>query len=173
MPGRQGVGDLRKLGPERVGNGDLVGARQRPDREIHGILAVVADVGARLLRAQLDRADVGDADDLVGVLADDQALELLDAAQVGIGEEIDLNRAALGLADRGEEVVPGESDLDLLGGDSERSQPISVQPDPHRLGTRAFEADPLDVRNRAEARLDLARQVVGELRRASSSPTSR
>ena len=145
---RQRVGDLGKLSPERVGSGDLVGARNgHTDR--YGILAVVPDVGARLLRAQFDRAEVGDADDAVSVLADDQTLEFLNAAQVGVGEEIDLNRAALGLADRGEEVVPGGRDLDLLGGNPECSQPFSVQPDPHRLRTRTFETDPLNVRDRA------------------------
>ena len=119
-----------------------------------------------LLRAQLDRADVGDADDLIGVLPDDQALEFLDTAQIGIGEQIDLDRAALGLADRRQEVVASESALDLLGSDVECGQPSRVQPDAHRLRTSAFDGDPLDIRQGAELRLDLARQIVGELRRA-------
>ena len=146
-------------------DGDLVGARQGPDREVYGILAVVADVGVRLLRAQLDRTDVGDADDLVGILADDQALKFLDAAQIGIGEEIDLDRAAFGLADRAQEIVAGESALDLLGSDCEGGQLFRVQPDLHRLRTSAFDGDPLDIGQGAELRLDLARQIVGELRR--------
>ena len=81
-----------------MGDADLVRAWQRPDGQIDGLLAVVADVRRLLLGAELDPADVGNADDPVAVLAHDQLFELIGAAQIGVRQQIDLNFVALGAA---------------------------------------------------------------------------
>ncbi len=55
--------------------------------------------------------------------------------------------------------------LHICRADAEGRQPLSVEPDAHGLGPRAFEPNALHVRERAEARLDAARQVIRDLRR--------
>ena len=107
--------DKLELRAQRLGDADFVGARQRPDREIDRVLAVVADVGGFFFRAQFDAAEIGNADDPVAVLAHDEAFELLDASEVGVGEEVDLDLVALRPPDRREEVVARERGLDVRG----------------------------------------------------------
>src|SRR5688572_7055178 len=110
----------------------------------------MADVGGFLLGAELDAAEIGNADDAVGVLAHDQALELVDAFQVRVGQKVDLNLAAFGAADGGEEVVAQERGLDVARAETEGGEAVGVEPDAHGLRTRALEADALNVRNGRE-----------------------
>ena len=68
------------------------------------LLVVLGDhVG--LFGAQLDARDVAQAHDRAVAVGDDQVLELLDRAQVGVREQVDLDEVALRLADGGEVVV--------------------------------------------------------------------
>ena len=125
----------------------------------------MAHVGRFFFGAQFDAADVRNAHDPVGILADDEALELGWIVQVGVDEEIDLHVVALGAPDGREEVVAAECGFHRRGAEAEGGKTLGIEPDAHGLRARAFQPDALHVGQRAEARLDVAREVVRQLRR--------
>ena len=79
-------------------------------------------------------------------VGDDEVLELVHRPQVGVGEQVDLDQVALGLADRGEVVVAPEGRLHVARRQVERRQPVGIDPDPHRELAAALDAHPLDAR---------------------------
>ena len=127
---------------EPVRHLDLVDADQRPDAEIHAVLGAVLGDEVGLLGSQLDVGDVAQADDGPVPVGHDQVLELLHRAQVGVGQQVDLDQVALGLPDRGEVVVAPERGLHVARRQVERRQPLGIDPDPHRDLASALDASP-------------------------------
>ena len=148
---------------DRVDDIERVGVRQDEDAHEDRGLAGEADFGVVVLGAQLDVGDVAQAHDRVVLLADDEVLELLDRAQIGVGRQVDLDQGALGVADGGQVVVRGERRADLRRADVERRQPVGLEPDAHREGAAAEDVGALHARDRREARLHDAHQVVRDL----------
>jgi hypothetical protein len=97
-------------------------------------------------------------------LADDELLELGNRAKVGVGEQVDLHRFALGAADGREEVVASQGGIDLLAGDVEGVHAGRVEPQPHGEVAGAFDANALHALDDAQFGLDLAGEEVGQLR---------
>ena len=101
------------------------------------VLARKADLRVVVLRAQHDLADVLQPDDGPVLLPDDEPFELPDRAQVGIGDEIDLDEGTLGFAHRRQEVVCGQGLAHLPGADVESRHPVGLEPDAHGECPRA------------------------------------
>ena len=80
---------------------------------------------------ELDPRHVAQPHDGAVAVGHDQVLELLGRAQVGVGQQVDLDQVALGLADRGEVVVALQRGVHVAGREVERGQPIGIDPDPH------------------------------------------
>ena len=140
--GRVGL-DALHLVAQALRDLDLVRARQRPDAEIDALLIVVFGDHRRFFGAQLDARHVAQAHDAAVAIGDDQVLELLDGAQVGVREQIDLDEIALRLPDGREVVVPTQRLLHVAGRKIAGGEPIGIDPDAHRERPAAFEAHPL------------------------------
>ena len=65
--------------------------------------------------------------------AHDQALELLDGAEVRVGEQVDLDLAPLVAPHGREEVVPLERRLNVGGTEADRGHALGIDPDAHGL----------------------------------------
>jgi hypothetical protein len=99
-------------------------------------------------------------------------LELLDRAQVGVGEQVDLHEVALGLTDGGQVVVALDRRVDVARRQVDRGEAIGVDPDAHRDRPPAFlVGDALHAGDRRQLRLHVARQPVGELRETALGST--
>ncbi len=91
-------------------------------------------------------------------LGDDQVLELLGRAQIGVREQVDLHEIALRLADRGEVVVALKRRVHIAGRKAARREPIRIDPHAHRERSAAFEGHTLHAWERRQLRLQRARQ---------------
>ena len=88
---REILGQLLHRGDELVGGRERVRARPLEDQERHGGAFVEVAVGAVVLRAELDPADVGDAcDAAVGVGLDDDPLEVVGVVEPALGLDVEL-----------------------------------------------------------------------------------
>ncbi len=102
---RQRRRDALHLGLQAMRDVDLVHADERPDAEVHGLLLAVLRHHVRLFGAELHLRHVAAGARRAAAVGDDEILELLHRAQVGVGEQVDLDEVALRLADGGEVVV--------------------------------------------------------------------
>ena len=161
---RQRRRDARHLGLQAMGDVDLVHADQRPHAEVHGLLLAVLGDHVGLFGAQLHLRHVAQPHDGAGAVGDDEVLELLHRAQVGVGEQVDLDEVALRLADGGEVVVSPQRRLHVARRETERREPVGIDPDAHRELACALEAHALHARHRGELRLERAREPVGDRR---------
>ena len=160
---RQLLLDGVHLDAHAVDHVERVGVGQGPDAHEHGGLAREADLGVVVLRAEHHLADVLQPHDGAGLLADDEALEILHGAQVGVGGQVDLDERALGAADGGEVVVGGQRLTHLDRADVERGHALGLEPDAHGEGAGAEDVGALHAFDGGKARLDDAHQVVGDL----------
>ena len=150
------------LRAQATGDLDFVRADQRPDAEVHAFGMVVLGHHARLFGAELHACDVSQPHDGAVTLGDDQVGEFLRRAQVGVGEQVDLDEVALGLADGRQVVVALQGAVHVAGREPQRGQPVGVDPDTHRDLAPALDRHPLHAGQRRELRLQCAYQPVGD-----------
>ena len=142
---------------------ELVGAGNRPHAEVDALLRVVLGDELRLFGPELDARHIGQADDRAVAIGDDQLLELVDGAQIGVGEQVDLDEVALGLADRSEIVVALERRLQIAGRQPQCGEAIRIDPHAHRnVAPALVVADALNAFDRRKLRLHGAQQVIGD-----------
>ncbi len=162
------VGRIRSIASRSaLGHFDFVRAGQRPHTEIHGLLVVVLRDHRGFFGAELDACDVGETHDGAIAFRDDEVLEFFGRAQVGVGEQVDLDEVALGLAHRRQVVVALERGLHVAGRKIAFGEPHRVYPDAHGQRLAAFEAHSLHTRKSRKLRLQCASEPVGELRNAA------
>ena len=89
--------------------------------------------------------------------------ELIRAAQVGVGDQVDRSHRPLRLTHRGEVVVGLKRLPDIGRGHPQRGESLGLQPDPHGVDTGAEDVGALDAWNRRELGLDDACQEIGDL----------
>ena len=135
------VGRMRSISSRRrCATSISFDADERPDAEVDGLLLVVLGDHVGFLGAELDARDVAQAHDRAVAVGDDQVLELLGRAQVGVREQVDLHEVALGLADGGEVVVALQRRVHVAGREVERGEAIGIDPDAHRDLAAALDA---------------------------------
>ena len=161
------VGRMRSISARsRCATSISFDADERPDAEVDGLLVVVLGDHVGLFGAELDARDVAQAHDRAVAVGDDQVLELVDRAQVGVREQVDLDEVALGLADGGEVVVALQRRVHVAGREVERGEPVGIDPDAHRDRPAALErrraARPASV---ASCGCSVREQPVGDRRR--------
>ena len=155
--------DLRNRLPHLADHFKGVGRRQHPHAHERGGLAVEPHVLFVVLGAEDDVGDFAEPHDHAVLLLDDQLAEFLGGPQVGVGHEIHRHHRSLRPPERREIVVPRQRVADRRGRDAERRHPVRFQPDPHGERARAENVGALDAADRAQLRLDDARQIVGNL----------
>src|SRR6266568_1038572 len=94
---------------------DFVAADRGPDADVHGLLIVELRNHVRLFGTQLHARDVRKTDDGAAAIGHDEILELIGGAQIGVGQQVDLNEIALGLAHGGDIVVAPQGPEDITG----------------------------------------------------------
>ena len=157
------VGRIRSISARRsCGHVDLVHPHERPHAQVDALLLAVLGDHVRLFGAQLDPGHVAQPHDGAAAVGDDQVAELLDRAEVGVGQQVDLDQVALGLAHGREVVVAPERRGHVARGQVERGQPLGIDPDPHGELAAAFDRDPLHARQGGELRLQRAQQPVAD-----------
>ena len=129
--------DLRQRRLDRFGHLERVGRRLLDDAQRHRRIAHEAGDRALVERADLRLADVLETDQIAVGVADDQVVELLGRAQVGLGEDRELALLALDPARRHLDVLPAQRLLDVLRGQAVGGQAQTIEPDPHRRRARA------------------------------------
>ena len=143
---------------------DFVAADRGPDADVHGLLIVELRDHVRLFGAQLHARDVRQTDDRAAAIGHDEILELIGGTQIGVGQQVDLNEIALGLAHGGDVVVAPQGPEDITGREVVRRQPIGIDPDTHGDRTAANDIGPLHAGDRRQLRLERARQPIGDCR---------
>jgi hypothetical protein len=161
--GRQVVLDRRHFRANALEHVDGVGVGQGPDPHEHGGLAREADLGVVVLGAERHVGDLPQAHDGAVLLAHRQAPELFHGAQVGVGGQVDLDERALAPAECGQEVVRRKRLAHLGRADVQGRHPLGFEPDPHGKGAAAEDVGPLHPGDGRQARLDDAREIVGDL----------
>ena len=135
------VGRMRSISSRRrCATSISFDADERPDAEVDAFALVVLGDHVGLLGAELDARDVAQAHDRAVAVGDDQVLELVDRAQVGVREQVDLDEVALGLADGGEVVVALQRRVHVAGREVERGEAVGIDPDAHRDLAAALDA---------------------------------
>ena len=142
---------------ERVGRGEY------PDAHERRALAVEAHVLLVVLRSQHDIGDVAEPDHVALVFLHHQPPELFGSLKVRVRDQVHRDHRTLGLAQRREVVVLGQSVADLGGRNAHRRHLLGLEPDSHRERAAPEDLGALDPGDRAELGLDDTRQVVGDL----------
>ena len=83
--------------------------------------------------------------------------------QVGVSREINLNESALRGPEGREKIIVPERLADLRGADVESRHLFRLQPDAHGKGASAENLRALDAVEGREARLNDAREIIGDL----------
>ena len=162
---RQRLPDARQDLLHLLRHVERIGRRLLDDAERDGGLAVEADHAALVERPQLGMADIVKPHEIaVGVL-DDQVIELLRRAQVGLGQNGELALLALDAAGRHLDVLAPERGLDVLGRQLVGGEPLRIEPDAHGICAFAEQTHLGDAGKRRELVLDVAVGVVGDLER--------
>ncbi len=162
--GRQLRLEPRHLAVQPVGHFDLVAAGQRPDTQIDCLFFVELGDEVGFLGAQLDARHVRQPHDGAVTLGDDEILELLGRAQIGVRQQVDLHQVALGLTHRREVVVALQRRVHVARRQVQGGEAIRIDPDAHRDGPAAQHVHALHAGERRELRLQVAREPVGQLR---------
>jgi hypothetical protein len=142
---------------------DRVGVGQHPHAHEDGALAREADLLIVGVGAEHDVGHVLQPHQRGARAAHHQALELLHGVQIGRRRQVQLHQRPFGLADRREVAVLGQRLAHLAGAHAERGHPLRLQPRAQREGASAEDLRALHARDRREARLHDADQVVGDL----------
>ena len=155
---------------------DAIGGRQRirprtlEDQQRHGLPLVEIAVGAVILGAELDAADIADArDPPVRVVPDDDVAELARVDEAPQCLDIQLKGAEA----RGRRLIEdarGDLDIlrlerrdDLAGGQVARRDLVGIEPDPHRIIARAEDPHVADAVEPRQHVLHLKRRVVRDV----------
>ena len=162
-PGGQRFLDLGHELAHGVDDIQRVGSGQHPDAHERRLGAVEAHVAGVVLCAEFDLGHVPQADDGVAGAAHHEFVELLGAAQVGVGDEVDGDHRSLGRADGGEVIVARERVAHVGGRDAERGHLVRLEPDAHGEGARAEDVRALHAVDRRDLGLHDAREVIGDL----------
>ena len=128
---------LRQRLLHRLRNLERIGRRLLDHAERHRRVAHEAGDRALVARADLRLADILQPDQVAAGVADDQVVELLGRAQVGLGQHGELALLALDPARRHLDVLPPQRRLDVLRREAVGGQPQAVEPDAHRRHPRA------------------------------------
>ena len=92
----------------------------------------------------------------------DQVLELVDGAQVGVREQVDLHQVALRPAHRGEVVVAAQRRVHVAGREVERGQAVGVDPHSHGDLAATLDGHALHAGQGRELWLERAQQPIGD-----------
>ena len=155
---------------ELIGGRERVRARPLEDQQRHGRALVEIAVGAVVLRAELDPADVGDARDAaVRVGLDHDPLEVVGVVEPALGLDVELEG---GVGRDRRLVQDARCDLHVLRADRRhhlargqvaRRDLLRIEPDPHRVVARAEHAHVADAVDPGEHVAHLQRRVVGDV----------
>ena len=116
---------------ELVGNVNLVGARLRNHRQAHHGHAVHLEDGLVVFGVELGVADVGEAHQRRGVLADNQVVEVRHRAQAAHGAQGELGVLALHRAAGQLHVFAGQGGLHVHGAHAQGRELHGVHPQAH------------------------------------------
>ena len=116
-------------------------------------------------RPELGAADIGKAHEIAVGLLDDQVVELLRRAQIGLGQHGKLALLAFDAAGRNLDILAAQRRLDVLRGKVEGGEPLRIEPDAHGILPLAEQADLGNAGNGLELILDVAVGIVGDLER--------
>ena len=142
-----------------------VGGRLLDDAERDGRLAVEPHDQALVERPELGAADIGKAHEIAVGLLDDQVVELLRRAQIGLRQHGELALLAFDAAGRNLDILAAQRRLDVLRRKVEGGEPLRIEPDAHGILPLAEQADLGNAGNGLELILDVAVGIVGDLER--------
>ena len=123
------------------------------------------DDQALVERPELGAADIGKPHEIAVGLLDDQVVELLRRAQIGLRQHGEFALQAFDAAGRHLDILAAQRRLDVLRGKVEGGEPLRIEPDAHGILPLAEEAHLGNAGNGLELILDVAVGIVGDLER--------
>ena len=158
-------GDARQHLVDGVRHFERIGRRLLDHAEGDGRLAVEADDTALIQGAKLGVADVGEPHEVAVGLLDDEIVELLRRAQIGLGEHGEFALQAFDPARGYLDILAAERELDVLRRQLVGGQSLRIEPDAHRVFAVAEQPHLGHAAQRLELVLHIAVGVVGDLER--------
>jgi hypothetical protein len=110
-------------------------------------------------------AHIGEAHEIAIGFLDDEIVELLRRAEVGLGEHSELALLALDAARRHLDVLPPQRRLDVLQRELKGGEPLGIEPDAHGILPVAEQAHLGNPWKGVELVFHIALGVVGDLER--------
>ena len=168
-PGREALLDARHLGQNAVVDFQRVGRGQQLNAEARGLESEEAQVGRVALRAELDAADIGDANEgAVLAAGDDHVGELIDFGQAALGADAQIEHLP-GRRRRLTKRTSGHLDVllakrahDIAGGERAGRQLGRIDPQPHRVTALAEDDDVAHAGHALDGVADVAVDVVAD-----------
>ena len=137
--GRQILADARQFVLERVGDVERIGSRLLDHAQRDRGHAVEAYRGPIVERIDAHARQIVDAHIAAVDVAHHDVAEFLLGLQIGLGDHIEFALAAFDAARRNLDVLAPDRIFDILGRQTERSEPVAIEIDAHRV--LAFAAD--------------------------------
>ncbi len=162
---RQTGADHRQRLLHRLGDIQRVGGGLLDDTHRDGVAAVEPGVHPLVPRADLRPADIAQADQIAGFVAQDDVLELGRRPHVGFRHDGELALDALHPARRDLDILAAQRRFDVLRRHPVGRQPRRVEPDPHRVAPLAEDPDIGDAGQVLKPVLDETVGVVGDVQR--------
>ena len=164
-PLRQRLPDARQDLLHLLRHVEGIGRRLLDDAQRDGGLAVEADHAPLIERAELGMTDIFKPHEIAVGLLDDQVIELIRRAQVGLGENGELALLALDAAGRHLDILAPERGLDVLRRQLVGGEALRIEPNAHGIFAFAEQTHLGNAGKRGELILDVALGIVGDLQR--------